>query len=74
MLELGLAVAGQNLGAVLRRLPHPWALGEDLDDLGSDLRTVLQSRNKALTCSYVGPYQHVEHRTSTVFEAIRRKR
>jgi hypothetical protein len=34
-------------------------LGEDLDDLCSDLVTMLQGRGQALACAYVGPDEHV---------------
>ena len=55
---LCLAVAGQHLGPVLGGLPHPGALGEDLDDLGPDLVPVLEGRDQALAGPDVGSDAH----------------
>jgi PPOX class probable F420-dependent enzyme len=68
MLGLGLAVAGQHLGPVLRWLPHPRALGEDLDNFGSDFIAVLEGRDQSLSRPDMGSDMH----TGTVAEGNRR--
>ena len=58
MLGLGCPIARQDLVAVLGRLPHAGALGEDLDGISTDVRPVLQGRDQALSCSYMRSDQH----------------
>ena len=58
VVALGGPVGGEHLGAVLRRLPHPGALGEDLDDLRPDVGPVLQGRDEPLARPDVRADEH----------------
>ena len=76
VLGLGGPVAGQHLVAVLRGLPHPGALGEDLHGVGADVRPVLRGPGPgpcpARTCapiSMAAPYQRARHRPARVHDA-----
>ena len=51
-------VGGEDLVAVLRRLPHPRALGVDLYDVGADRRPVLEGGHQALPRPHVRSDPH----------------